>query len=84
VRRGYLSSLASAAMSVLGSLFFPLLCLWLGAVQVLNGSMSIGTMLALNALAGSFLSPLSSLVGRTQQLQMVQANLERLTDITSS
>ncbi len=41
-------------------------------------------MLALNALAGSFLSPLSSLVGRTQQLQMVQANLERLTDITAA
>jgi ABC-type bacteriocin/lantibiotic exporter with double-glycine peptidase domain len=83
VRRGYLSSLASAAMSVLSS-FSSVAFLWLGATQVLNGSMSVGTMLALNTLAGSFLSPLSSLVGRAQQVQMVQANLERLTDITAA
>jgi len=83
VRRGYLSSLASAAMSVLGS-FSSIALLWLGAMQVLNGSMSVGTMLALNTLAGSFLGPLSSLVGRAQQVQLVQANLERLTDITAA
>lgn len=83
VRRGYFSSLANAAMSVLGS-FSSIALLWLGAVQVLNGSMSVGTMLALNALAGSFLGPLTSVVGRAQQLQLVQANLERLTDITAA
>ncbi len=83
VRRGYITALANAAMSVLSS-FSSVALLWLGAVEVLNGSMSVGTMLALNTLAGSFLSPLTSLVGRTQQLQMVQANLERLTDITSA
>ena len=83
VRRGYLSSLASAAMSVLSS-FSSIALLWLGATQVLNGSMSVGTMLALNTLAGSFLGPLSSLVGRAQQVQTVQANLERLTDITAA
>jgi HlyB family type I secretion system ABC transporter len=83
VRRGYFSSLASAIMSVIGS-FSSIALLWLGAVQVLNGSMSVGTMLALNTLAGSFLGPLSSLVGRAQQLQLVQANLERLTDITAA
>jgi ATP-binding cassette subfamily B protein len=83
VRRSYFSSLASAAMSVLGT-FSSIAMLWVGAVQVLNGSMSVGTMLALNALAGSFLGPLSSVVGRAQQVQMVQANLERLTDITAA
>jgi ATP-binding cassette subfamily B protein len=82
VRRSYFSSLASAAMSVLSS-FSSIALLWVGATQVLKGSMSIGTMLALNSLAGSFLSPLSSVVGRAQQLQLVQANLERLTDITA-
>lgn len=40
--------------------------------------------MALNALAGSFLGPLTSVVGRAQQLQLVQANLERLTDITAA
>lgn len=83
VRRSYFSSLASAAMSVLAS-FSSIALLWVGAAQVLKGSMSIGTMLALNSLAGSFLSPLSSVVGRAQHLQLVQANLERLTDITAA
>ncbi len=83
VRRSYVSSLASAAMSVLSS-FSSIAMLWVGATQVLNGSMSVGTMMALNALAGSFLGPLSSVVGRVQQLQLVQANLERLTDITAA
>ncbi|HWS83790.1 MAG TPA: peptidase domain-containing ABC transporter, partial [Ktedonobacteraceae bacterium] len=82
-RRSYVSSLASAAMSVLGA-FSSIAMLWVGATQVLNGSMSVGTMMALNALAGSFLGPLSSVVGRVQQLQLVQANLERLTDITAA
>lgn len=83
VRRSYFSSLASAAMSVLGT-FSSIALLWVGAGQVLNGSMSVGTMMALNALAGSFLGPLTSVVGRAQQLQLVQANLERLTDITAA
>jgi ATP-binding cassette subfamily B protein len=83
VRRSYFSSLVGAAMSVLGS-FSSLAMLWLGAMQVLDGSMSVGTMLALNALAGSFLGPLMSVVGRAQQVQLVQANLDRLTDITAA
>jgi ATP-binding cassette, subfamily B, bacterial len=83
VRRSYLSSVSGTAMSALQA-FSSVALLWVGAMQVLNGSMSVGTMLALNTLAGSFLGPLSGVVGRTQQLQLVQANLERLTDITAT
>ena len=83
VRRSYFSSVSGTAMSALQA-FSSVALLWVGAVQVLNGSMSVGTMLALNTLAGSFLGPLSGVVGRAQQLQLVQANLERLTDITAT
>jgi len=41
-------------------------------------------MIALNALAGSILAPLTSLVGSGQQLQFVQANFERVADIVTS
>jgi ABC-type bacteriocin/lantibiotic exporter with double-glycine peptidase domain len=61
--------------------FSPLLLLWLGAWQVLNGAMSLGTMLALNALAAAFLMPLASLVTNGQRVQVVGAYLERIADV---
>lgn len=83
VRRSYLSSLIGMVMNLL-RMFSPFALLWMGATQVLNGAMSIGTMLALNTLASVFLDSLSMVVGRMQQLQLVQANLERLADIATA
>ncbi|MGH2510092.1 MAG: peptidase domain-containing ABC transporter, partial [Ktedonobacteraceae bacterium] len=83
VRRSYLSALISSMMGLMGSLA-PLALLWLGLTQVLNGSLSIGTMFALNALATAFLGPLSSLVGSAQQIQIVRAHFERLSDINGA
>lgn len=62
-------------------MFAPLLLLWLGVQWVLNGSMSLGAMLALNALAIMFLTPLASLVQNVQRLQLAGAQLERLADV---
>ena len=59
----------------------PLLLLLMGAQQVLAGSLTLGAMLALNALALGFLTPLDSLVSSAQQLQSVGAHLARLTDV---
>ncbi len=59
----------------------PLLLLWLGTIQILNGSMTVGTMLAVNALATAFLTPLSSLASSGQKLQLVRAHFERITDV---
>ncbi|GCE31111.1 ABC transporter [Dictyobacter alpinus] len=83
IRRSYLSTFASTALLLLRG-FAPLALLWVGATQVLNGSLTIGTMLALSSLATSFLSPLSSLVSSGQQLQIVQAHLDRLADIMTA
>ena len=43
--------------------------------------MPLGSMLALTALAASFLSPVTSLVQSSQQLQLLDAYVERLTDV---
>lgn len=71
--------------TIMGSLrtFAPLLLLWVGALSVLDGQMTLGTMLALNALATSFLIPLSSLVVTGQQFQVAGAHLERIIDVVS-
>src|SRR5262249_27008698 len=50
LKRGRLSAAVEALMSAL-RIGAPLLVLWFGGLQVLNGSLSIGTMLALTALA---------------------------------
>lgn len=80
LQRDQLNAAISTAMSSLRTLS-PLLLLWVGAIYVLNGEMSLGTMLALNTLALSFLTPLSSLVSTGQQLQLVGAHLERIADV---
>lgn len=76
-------SLASALNTLLGSLrlLAPLLLLWVGTMQVLQGTMTLGTMLALNALAAAFLTPLGSLANSAQQLQLVRAHFERILDV---
>jgi len=79
-RRSRVSVIVETAMTTLRT-FSPLILLWVGAYRVLGGVMSLGTMLALNALAISFLTPLSSLVSNGQQLQLVGAQLDRLTDV---
>ncbi|GHO83660.1 peptidase domain-containing ABC transporter [Dictyobacter formicarum] len=62
----------------------PLFLLWLGTMQVLNGQLQLGTMLALNALAATFLAPLTSLVGSVVQLQMVRSHIDRIADVYSA
>jgi ATP-binding cassette, subfamily B, bacterial len=59
----------------------PLVLLWVGAMFVLNGQMSLGTMLAINLLAASLLTPLVSLVRSGQALPLVAAHLERIADV---
>src|SRR6266550_7598807 len=83
LRHNYLSVTMTTIMTALRSLA-PLALLWVGAAQVLNGSMTLGTMVALNALAAAFFAPLASLVTSGQQLQLVGAHLERIADVTEA
>lgn len=62
----------------------PLVLLWVGTNEVLNGTMQIGTMLALNVLVGEFLAPLVSLASSGQLLQMARSHIERLADVVEA
>ena len=59
----------------------PLVILAVGAMGVLNGDLSLGTMLALSALATGFLGPLSNLVATGLQLQLLSSYMERINDV---
>jgi ABC-type bacteriocin/lantibiotic exporter with double-glycine peptidase domain len=80
VRRIYITAIIDTVMSAL-AVAAPLTLLWLGTLQVINGSMEVGTMIALNALGSSILGPLSSLIVSGRQIQLVQSHMERLADV---
>jgi ABC-type bacteriocin/lantibiotic exporter with double-glycine peptidase domain len=61
--------------------FAPLLLLWFGAISVLNGSMTLGTMLALVSLSQLFLGPLAALVTAGLMFQQVGGHLERIATV---
>jgi ATP-binding cassette subfamily B protein len=80
VRRDSLSAVQDTVRGGL-RLLAPLFLLWVGTFQVLHGVMTLGTMLALNALAVAFLTPLESLASSGQRLQLVRAHFERILDV---
>jgi HlyB family type I secretion system ABC transporter len=80
LRRGQLSAVLDTLSTGFRTLA-PLALILAGAWRVLDGSMSLGTMLALQALASSLLAPLGTLLMNAQRLQMVGAHLDRLADV---
>jgi ATP-binding cassette, subfamily B, bacterial len=59
----------------------PMIVLFAGGFQVLQGHMTLGSMFALQALALSVLAPLSSLLESARQLQLVRSHLDRINDV---
>lgn len=80
VRRVYVASIIDTVLSTL-SAAAPLILLWLGTQQIINGTMQLGTMLALNSLGAALLGPITSLVSSARQIQLVQSHMERLSDV---
>ena len=61
----------------------PLLVLIVGAWEVLQGHFTLGTMLAIAALANGFLAPLSNLVSTALALSELRSDVERVDDVFS-
>jgi len=80
--RGRLQAITDAVMGGL-RMASPLAIVSVGAIQVVHGELSLGVMLSLNALAGSFLTPLASLVSSALQVQQLKGYIERLDDVLS-
>ena len=83
LRLNYLSSSINTLLTIL-NIFTPLFLLWIGATQVINGTMTIGTMLAFSTLAIEFLVPLGSLATSGHELQIIDAHFSRITDVIGS
>ncbi len=55
--------------------------LTLGAFRIMDGDLTVGTLIAFQALAGQFNAPLNSLIQFGNSLQMLEANVTRINDV---
>jgi ATP-binding cassette, subfamily B, bacterial len=83
LERSHCTSLLDTATAGL-RLLAPFLLMWVGIIRVLDGSLSLGSMLAMNMLAAAFLVPLSSLIATAQRLQLVKVHLDRIVDVVDT
>jgi len=80
LKRGQLTAVTESLQGTL-RLASPLIVLCFGAWQVMNGHFSLGTLMAISALAAAFFLPLSNLVTTSTQLQVLNSYLERINDV---
>ncbi|MFT3772469.1 MAG: peptidase domain-containing ABC transporter [Minicystis sp.] len=59
----------------------PVLVLAIGVARVLDGKLSLGSMLAVNAFVAGVFAPLSNLIATAVQLQLLGSYVERITDV---
>jgi len=78
--RGRLNALVDSATAAL-QLASPLALLGAGALLVLRGQLSLGTMLGLTVLGDGFLEPLAALVTTGLQLQLLGSYMARINDV---
>ncbi len=78
--RGRLSALTDSVTSTL-RMASPLAILGVGTLMVLRQELTLGQMLALNALAAGFLLPITNLVNTAFQLELVRSYLDRVDDV---
>ncbi len=57
------------------------LILGLGAMRVMDGAMTMGTLVAFQSLVASFMAPANQLVGIAAKLQQAQGDVDRMDDV---
>jgi len=81
--RGRLDAVINALRGVLTTAA-PLILLGYGAILVLDGQLSLGTMLAVNAMAAGFLQPLDVLVEAALSVASVGSYVDRIDDVLAA
>jgi ABC-type bacteriocin/lantibiotic exporter with double-glycine peptidase domain len=83
LRRGATAAWSDAMLGTI-RVASPILILLTGILEVMNGSMTLGTMLTTSAFATGFVQPMINLVGTFTQLQFVTTQLARVDDVLST
>ena len=83
IRRGSLDAVSDALVSALRTTA-PIVVLIYGTYRLLDGSMTIGTLLAVVALTSAFLAPVASLVTTMLRFSVLYGYLQRIQDILAT
>lgn len=76
-------SVKLASLPVILSALTTLAVLGIGGLNVMSGTMTVGALVAVKYLMGSFTGPIAAIVGMWDELQQIKADLSRLDDINS-
>lgn len=74
------SNVANSIGTFLFSMF-NLLILWIGAYYVMDGTITVGELIAFQMLAGQLIAPIMRLINQWQHFQQIRVSMERLGDI---
>ncbi|MTI10402.1 NHLP family bacteriocin export ABC transporter peptidase/permease/ATPase subunit [Curvivirga aplysinae] len=90
---GYFSASSNASLKLsmdsrmfsifptLSSSIVSTITLVLGGLEVINGNMTIGTLMAFNLIMGQFLGPIQGVLGLVVQMQEIRGSVVRLEDV---
>ncbi len=77
IRYGVMSAISSNLSAFIGG-FGPLIVLWYGGHEVINGNLTLGTLIAFNAFLGYLFGPARRFMNVNEQIQDALASLERI------
>lgn len=86
ISASYRSRLLDIRVALAENMLFSsafLLCVYFGAMRVLDSTMTIGTLLAFLSYRGNFVTSATSLVDQIQRWRLLDVHLERLSDIVA-
>ena len=84
IKKAFAAEIIGIRLSVISSVietFVSTGIMWFGALQVINGELTLGQLMAFNMLIGNVLSPFQRLSGLWNQLQEIIISTERLNDV---
>jgi ATP-binding cassette subfamily B protein len=79
-REGMLTNTQSAISGVVGTIG-NLVLMYFGVLQVIDGEVTLGTLMAFMTLAGYFMDPVQRLVGLQLQIQEANISMKRVSEI---
>jgi ATP-binding cassette subfamily B protein len=79
-REGMLSNVQGSIFGAVGTIG-NLVLMYFGVLQVINGEITLGTLMAFMTLAGYFMDPVQRLVGLQLQIQEAQISMRRVSEI---
>ncbi|MGM3305988.1 peptidase domain-containing ABC transporter [Anabaena sp. WFMT] len=84
VKKGFNAQVIGIRLSMISSVistFVNTALMWFGALQVIQGELTVGQLMAFNMLVGNVLSPFQRLSGLWNELQEIIISTERLNDV---